>query len=204
MNSSNYKVIVFDLGNVLINFDYNIITNSFNSIKAGLGNKFEKLYYENYHIHEQFEKNEISLEAFTEIMLSWLDNKLTKEDFYKTYSEIFSVNEKMTRLLSKLSQKNKLFLLSNTNVIHQKYGWEKYEFLNHFDKLFLSHELGARKPEKKIFELVQECTGFAPNEHFFTDDVPEYVAAAQQVGWDALQFTGYESLVNQLKTRNII
>ena len=199
-----YKAIIFDLGNVLLNFDYNIIINSLNNVEPGLGNKFEKLYYENYQLHEDLEKDKISVAKFTEIILFWLEKKVSPEQFYNIYSDMFNPNKDVINLLPILKNKYKLYLLSNTNYIHQKYGWEQYEFLKHFDKLILSHEVKARKPEREIFTIAQKIVDCSPSHIFFTDDIPEYVNAAKSAGWDAVQFVGYSQLVNDLKSRNII
>ncbi|MDZ7764577.1 MAG: HAD family phosphatase [Melioribacteraceae bacterium] len=204
MEKSQIKIIVFDLGNVLIPFDYKIIIDNLNKIETGLGNKFENLYAENYHVHQAFEKAEISTDEFTKTMLGWLDNKIDAEQFYHIYSDLFTVNEEMVELLPILKQNYKLVLLSNTNYIHQKYGWEKYDFLNHFDKLILSHEVGARKPEENIYKAVESYTGENPETHFFTDDVQEYVQAAKSLGWDAVQFRSADEYKTALKERNII
>lgn len=147
-----YSVIVFDLGNVLLPFDYNVIIKGFDQIQSGLGSKFASYYKTNYDVHRKFERGEYSVEDFTEIMLTVLDHKVSREDFYKIYSEIFTVNKKLVAVLPELKKNFRLVLLSNTNAIHQKYGWGGYEFLKYFDKLVLSHEVGAvnrRKPFMK-------------------------------------------------------
>lgn len=204
MNNSKIKVLVFDLGNVLIPFDYNIIINNFNNIEPQLGDKFEKLYTKNYYVHESFEKGEMSVNEFSRIMLTWLDNKIDQEKFCNIFSNIFTLNEELIDLLPKLKKKIPLVLLSNTNHIHQKYGWEKYDFLKHFDKLVLSHEVGYRKPEEGIYKAVENYTGESPDAHLFTDDILEYVEAAKNFGWEAVQFTSTNNYKKVLNERNIL
>lgn len=204
MKTNNYSVIVFDLGNVLIPFDYNIVVNRLNRVEKGLGDRFVKFYSENYELHKRFERWEISTEEFLNTMLNWLDNKVTAEEFCDIYSKIFSVNVDVVNLLPELKKDYKLVLLSNTNYIHQKYGYGHYEFLNNFDKLILSHEVGAVKPEGKIYKAVESFTNRPSKEHLFIDDVEEYVEGAKAVGWSAIQFTGYQQLVYDLKGRGIL
>lgn len=199
----NFSVIVFDLGNVLIPFDYNIIINKLDNIEEGLGERFYKFYQQNYNIHRSFEKWEITTEKFIETMLNWADNKIDGKTFCKIYSEIFSVNEKLTDLLPKLKQNYKLVLLSNTNYIHQEYGWKNYSFLNNFDKLILSHEVHAVKPEPAIYKAVMDFTNEAPEKHLFIDDVAEYVEGAIEAGWDAIRYVGFTSLLKEFDKRNI-
>jgi putative hydrolase of the HAD superfamily len=204
MNNSNISVIVFDLGNVLIPFNYKIILERLNNLSPGLGDKFSKLYAENYHVHRQFEKWELTNEQFIEIMLSWVDNKITEEDFCVLYSDIFEENKRTTALLPILKQKYKLVLLSNTNDIHKKYGWDKYDFIKHFDKLILSHEVGAIKPEPAIYKAVEKFTCLAPEQHIFIDDIADYAEGARKMGWDAIQFTGHDNLILEFNKRGII
>ena len=136
-------------------------------------------------------------------MLKWLNYKVTSEEFCEIYSSIFTLNEEVAGLLPHLKKKYKLVLLSNTNYIHMKYGWEGYDFLRHFDKLILSHEVGAIKPEEKIYKAVEEFTKRPSGEHLFIDDIAEYADGAKKLSWDAIQFINYPQLISELKERNI-
>ncbi len=202
--SSKYSVIVFDLGNVLIPFDYTKPLNHFNKIEAGLGDKFAQYYRDQYNIHREFEKGIIGEEEYLSIMLDWLEHKVTVEQFCRIISDIFTLNEDVIRLIPVLKKKYKVVLLSNTNSIHKRYGYAHYDFLNWFDKLFLSHEVGAVKPEEKIYRTVELYTKKPPQEHFFIDDIQEYIDGAKRCGWDGVQFTGYKKLIIELKKRRII
>jgi len=204
MKLRKYSAIVFDLGMVLIPFDYNIAVNRLNQIEQNLGNRFIQFYNSNYQLHREFEKGMMTESEFIEKMLTIVDHKLDRETFCKIYSEIFALNEDVATLLPVIKKDYKLFLLSNTNSIHQKYGWQKYEFLKYFDKLILSHEVRSLKPEEEIYHAVEKASGFPSAEHFYIDDVQEYVDAAINLGWDAVQFVDYQKLVDDLKSRNII
>jgi putative hydrolase of the HAD superfamily len=201
---NKYSVIVFDLGNVLLPFDYNVIISKFDRIERGLGSKFAAYYKDNYNVHRRFERGEFTPDKFVEIMLDVLDHKMSGEAFCEAYSKIFTVNEKLVAALPVLKKNCQLVLLSNTNAIHQKFGWGAYEFLKLFDKLILSHEVHAVKPEKEIYEAVESFTQKSPQEHFYVDDVPEYVAAARKLGWDAVQFVGNKRLFEEFKKRELL
>lgn len=204
MIKRKYSAIVFDLGQVLLPFSYQSFIDFLNQRKSGLGKSFIKLYQENYHIHRSFEKGELSEEEFINLMLSWAENQITSDEFCQHWSNIFSLNEDVISLLPVLKEKYKLYLLSNTNSIHKKFGYEHYEFLNHFDKLFLSHEVGLIKPELEIYKLVQNHAQLPPEELIFIDDILEYVETPKKLGWDGIQFTNYINLVEEFKSRNII
>ena len=59
------------------------------------------------------------------------------------------------------------------------------------------------KPEEKIYRAVENVSGHPSNEHFYIDDIQEYVNAAIKIGWDAVQFIDHKTLVGELKERNI-
>ena len=204
MSSHKISAIVFDLGNVLLPFNYIFAINNLNQIEPELGNRFINFYKSNYHLHRDFEKGIISEDSFLDIMLNAVEHKIKKETFCKIFSDIFTVNENVVSLLPILKKDYKLFLLSNTNSIHQEYGWKKYEFLKYFDKLILSHEVHSLKPEEKIYREVEKTSGLPSEEHFYIDDIEEYVDAAIKLGWDAVQFVDFQKLVDDLKSRNII
>lgn len=201
---SKYSVIVFDLGNVLIPFDYTKPLNHFNKIKPGLGDKFAQHYRDHYNVHREFEKGILSEDEYLAVMIEWLENKVTADEFRRIISDIFTLNYDVIHLIPELKKKYKVVLLSNTNSIHKQYGYGDYDFLNWFDKLFLSHEVGAVKPEEKIYKAVEQFTQRPSQEHFFIDDIQEYIDGAKRCGWNGVQFVGYEKLISELKERGII
>ncbi len=198
------SVIVFDLGNVLIPFDYENFLSELEAREKGLGEEFARKYRENYEIHRNFEKGKMSKQEFIDIMMDWTNYQMTEEEFCFYFSNIFSVNENVVKMLPVLKRNYTLILLSNTNEIHMEYGWKKYEFLKYFDKLILSHEVGAAKPEAEIYKAVEQFTRKEPIEHIFIDDVAEYTEAAKKLGWDAIQFKNSEDLTGEFLKRGIL
>ncbi len=204
MTNKKYSAIVFDLGQVLIRFDYKYFVDRVNKHKPGIGEKFLELYKDNYNIHRELERGRINEKDFIAKMLEYLEHCIDGETFCKYWSDIFTPNEDVIALLPKLKKNYKVYLLSNTNAIHQKYGYQHYAFLKEFDKLFLSHQVGFIKPEEEIYRAVEKVSGVPSAEHIFIDDVLEYVDGAKKLGWDGIQFKGYEDLYQKLKERKIL
>jgi len=204
MIKRKFSVVVFDLGQVLVRFDYKYFVEKVNKHKAGIGEQFLELYKNNYHIHRDFEKGKISEKDFIASMLNYLDHAIDEETFCRYWSDIFSFNDNVIALLPELKKHYKLYLVSNTNSIHKRYGYQDYEFLKLFDQLFLSHEVKFVKPEEEIYRIVENASGFPSEEHIFIDDILEYVDAAKSIGWDGIQFVGSDDLVNNLMIRNIL
>ena len=93
MSPRKYSAIVFDLGNVLIPFDYSIAINKLNQIEQGLGEKFIEFYKANYDFHREFEKGKIPEPEFINKMLEVTKHKVDAETFCRLYADIFSVNK---------------------------------------------------------------------------------------------------------------
>lgn len=203
MHIRKYSTIVFDLGNVLLPFNHQKWIKIYNKIEDGLGDRYYKKYLENHSLHRDYEAGKISDEEFININLNWLENKIDAEKFCEIYSDIFSVNNEVIELLPRLKQNYQLLLLSNTSEIHKKYGWENKKFLENFDELFLSHIIGSVKPEEKIYKAVENYTKNPVESLIFIDDVLENVIAAKNLGWDGIQFIGYENLTEEFKSREI-
>jgi HAD superfamily hydrolase (TIGR01509 family) len=201
---NKYSVIVFDLGNVLLPFSYEGTIKSLNEKSAGLGEQFAKYYKANRELLRDYERGNISDKKFLDSVLGGLDHKLSEEEFINYFSKVFTVNEKLVSLLPKLKEDYMLVLLSNTNSIHRENGWKDYEFLKYFDKLILSYQVHAVKPEPEIYKSVQEFTQKPPGEHIFIDDIAEYVEGAKMMGWDSVQYTGYDKLIADFNERNIL
>jgi glucose-1-phosphatase len=204
MSVHKYSVIVFDLGNVLINFDYEIAVKKFDKIEPDLGKKFLEHHKKNYHIHRAFEKGMIGEDEFINIALSGVNHKIDLLNFAKIYSDIFTPNYDVISLLPILKDKFKIILLSNTDPLHKKYGWEKYDFLSLFDHLVLSFEVGSVKPEEKIYKAVEEFSKVLPQELLYIDDIAEYAETAKTRGWDAVQFLNFKQLREVFRSRNIL
>jgi putative hydrolase of the HAD superfamily len=198
------KALIFDLGNVLIFFDWKIAERRLNEIQEGLGTLTTKFLKENNSIIKNLEKGKLTEDEFLNMIKSHLNSKIDKITIAKIFSEIFWENSELTKLLPELRKNYKLFLLSNTNIIHRKFGWDHYNFLKNFDKLFLSYEVGFAKPEEEIYQLVIHSIDLNPSEVLYIDDIEEYVNAAKNLGWNAVQFKSNEKLIEDLKSFNVI
>ncbi len=65
-----------------------------------------------------------------------------------------------------------------------------WPFLMEFDRRYISGQLGVIKPSPRIFQIVEEDSGMAPERLLFTDDMPYNIAAADARGWQTHLFDG--------------
>ncbi|HSB01042.1 MAG TPA: HAD family phosphatase [Anaerolineales bacterium] len=73
------------------------------------------------------------------------------------------------------------------------------KFDDAFDQIFISAEVGAMKPEARIFQLALEQFGVSPNEAVFVDDFYENIEGCEKIGMKGIHFKDPETALQQLK-----
>ena len=114
-------------------------------------------------------------------------------DFAEIWCDIFAEQREVTVLLDRIAAKADLVLLSNTDPLHLAYIRRQYGFLETFERLLLSYEIGYVKPAREIFERALGLAAPRTRMLFF-DDVPEFVSAARACGLPAEQFVDIAKL----------
>jgi 2-haloacid dehalogenase len=97
-----------------------------------------------------------------------------------------------------------LYALTNWSAETFGIARERYQFLEWFDGVLVSGEERMIKPEPAIFRLLLDRFGLDPGAAFYVDDSPANVAAAGELGFDAVRFTGPEQLRRDLKARGLL
>ncbi|NLW10702.1 MAG: HAD-IA family hydrolase [Clostridiaceae bacterium] len=129
-----------------------------------------------------------------------LNIKLKPDEFEKAFlgiiGEPFSGTEKM---LEELAGNYRLMILSNTNEPHWLYCLDKLPLTKYVETSFLSHEIGAMKPDDMIYEQVLEKLKVDPENIYYFDDKEENVVVARKHGMKAYRSWGGETLRQQLR-----
>lgn len=185
----NIKNIILDLGGVLINLDYNKINDRIGIL--GLSNAFSKS--EQIELFDKLEEGKISEKDFIRAFNRLAEANHNHQTIINAWNSIlldFPIER--LELLKHLGQKYRLFLFSNTNSIHiqevyniinRAYGIKN---LNHyFEKIYLSNELGIRKPKTDGFDYILKDNNLKRNETLFIDDSPQHVEGAKKAGLNA-------------------
>ena len=84
------------------------------------------------------------------------------------------------------------------------YAQTQYDFLNEFDRAFVSGRMGVIKPDAEIYRQLEAATGIAPNGLIFTDDRAENIAAAAARGWRVHLFTNWEGWAERLVAEGLL
>jgi putative hydrolase of the HAD superfamily len=114
------------------------------------------------------------------------------------YGNIFREIPATCDLLRRLRSRYPLYLLSDTNEIHFGYVRERVEILKLFEAFILSYQVGAMKPEARIYQEALRRSGLPAEACVFVDDRPACVEGAAQVGMQAIQFQSAERLAADL------
>jgi len=195
----NIKAIVFDLGGVILNIDYQ---NTIQKFKL-LGVKNTEDFYSKKsqsNLFNQFEKGEISKKKFFAELQQKAPLSSTKELKDAWNSMLLDLPSKRIDILKKISLNYSIFLLSNTNNIHiskfkQKIGKTRYnEFYELFSKVYYSHEIGMRKPESRVFKLVLTENNLSSSEVLFIDDSIQHIESAQKLGIKTYHLSNNEDI----------
>jgi len=185
---------VFDLGNVLLFYDYAPFYKKIAGCSRRVGDLSDA-------VREEYRRSGIGrggdFETFYEGVSRALSLDMSPEDFRRAWSDIFTANTPMIEIVRQAPRPR--FLLSNTDAIHVAWIRERFpEVFPLFDGCVFSNEVGAEKPEEAIYRHVERLSGAPPERHVFIDDTPPFVAAARALGWRAIEFTGVEDCVRQL------
>ena len=197
------KTIIFDLGNVLIPFDF---TRGYKGMEAlsGLPAAEIRRRIASTDLVHRFESGLIEPQDFVARIGELLETSLPYEKFAEIWSSIFLPPTLVTEeIVEALHRNYRLLVLSNTNAIHFEMVRETYPLLRHFDGFTLSHEVKAMKPDPRIYAAVLAEARCAPEHCFYTDDIAAYVEAGRQHGIDAVQFQSREQLEAEMRSRGI-
>lgn len=94
--------------------------------------------------------------------------------------------------------------LTNFGTDSFAFARTQYDFLNEFDRAWVSGDLGVVKPDARIYEIVEADTGLPPGALLFTDDKPENIEAAAARGWQVHLFEGPQGWAQRLLAAGLL
>lgn len=200
--SVEIKAVIFDLGNVLVNYDVEKAAVRFSAV-SGLSTReiWRRFFLSRF--EQAYTRGEISTQEFHRIACKTLGVVIPYATFRHYWTDIFWENPGMDKLLGKLKKHYPLYLISNTNHMHFTYIKKQFKILRHFEKVFPSHEVGARKPDPKIYRRVLKKIGLHPQETVFIDDMKSFVAGARKTGMRTIHFKDRFALIRSLRKLSI-
>lgn len=198
------KSIFLDLGNVVIAFDFKL---AYARLAEHCGCRPEELpgRIRATGLVAPFERGELSPERFVRDFSAALNLNLTYPEFCEWWSCVFLPEPLVPEaLLQDLASRYRLLAVSNTNPIHFEMIQKAYPLLRHFHDFVLSYEIGAAKPEAKIYREAIARAQSSAGECLFVDDLAGNVEAAREHGIEAVQFFSARQLEGELRARGLL
>ncbi len=187
---------IFDMGNVLIDIDFKRVLGVWSNLSGTpLAHLMERFTMGD--AFKQHERGEISDEQFAQALCNEMGIALSFEQFSAGWQSIFvGLRPDAIAIMKNLrEQGHRVVVLSNTNNLHLEHWPTHYpEIEQNADALYLSQEIGLRKPDSAIFQYVLDKEGFSAQEAVFFDDVAENVNAASALGIQAILVTDNQTL----------
>ena len=183
------KNIIFDLGGIFMNLDFKLTERAF--VELGI-TQFSAMYSQHHSndLFEQLETGKITAGEFYEVFRKESKSQLTNEQI-KTAWNALLLDFPAERLewLDVIRHKYKVYLFSNTNIIHYDAFMEILSnnngctyFNTYFLKAYYSHQLGLRKPYRESYQKILEEQGLLAAETLFIDDTAKNIEGAQNAG----------------------
>ena len=195
----NIDNIIFDLGNVILNIDYQNTIDAFEKIGVINASSFYSKSSQ-LNIFSQLETGRISKHDFV-LEIQKFAPKASATQIINAWNAILQdLPDERLEVLKKIKDKFSIFLLSNTNSIHiekiiNNLGVKKYEeFYNLFDKVYYSHEIKLRKPNADIFRLVIKENNLSIKKTLFIDDSIQHIESAKRIGLKTYHLDGKETM----------
>lgn len=193
------EAVVFDLGGVLLEVGFESV---FECWAADAGGAVASI-RERFHFdaaYEQHERGEINASQYFAALRQSLNLSLTEEQFHRGWNQcVRGEIPGVAEVVGEFGARLPIYVFSNTNAAHYTDWGPRYQHLMQpFRRLFMSHEMGMRKPEARAFEFIASEIGVdLPNILFF-DDTAENIKGARAVGMQAVHVRNIEDLRSAL------
>jgi putative hydrolase of the HAD superfamily len=201
MIDSGIRNLIFDFGGVLIHIDYQATVKAFENLGIDAQEAFYAQHTQSA-LFDAYETGKISSQHFINGLLDHLPSGTSPNKVVAAWNAmILDVPAYSIHLLQDLRARGyRLFMLSNTNALHIDLALRRWAHTSPhlpealFDKVYLSHEMGMRKPDPAIFTRVCHEQGLNPAETLFIDDSIQHIVGAQSAGLHTYHLEGEHTL----------
>ena len=192
--------LIFDIGNVLVTFDYSRAADALSALGADLSDRvaMEQL-------AARYERGEFGRAEFLAELRVILRHTADDSAVARAWQEIFEPNLPMWELVEKLHASHPLYLLSNTNCLHHDYLLREYAIFEKFADGVFSYRAKLAQPEREICEGALRQVGLAPPSTIYRDDLTPNVEAARGAGLRAFRYDpgAHGALLSTLRAEGV-
>ena len=191
--------LLFDLGHVVLDIDFNKTLECWaghaDCEPAHLVGRFARD-----DIYQRHEKGEIGEVEFFAALRASLGICLSDAQFLEGWNAIFAGEMPgIAPLLARAAKRLPLYAFSNTNGAHAEHFSQRYTaVLGYFREIFLSSDIGLRKPDAAAYDHVVQAIGIPAGRIVFFDDLAENIEGARARGLTAVHVTSPEDVADAL------
>jgi HAD superfamily hydrolase (TIGR01509 family) len=181
------RTLLFDLGGVIIDFDFDRAFRFWaaraSCEPAEIGRRFSLD-----EPYEQHERGELHASDYFASLRRSLNVSLSDDELIEGWNDVYlGVMPGIVAMLTIAGERFPLYAFTNSNPTHQSEWSVRFaKELSIFKNIFVSSELGLRKPDPEAFSEVASRTGFSVSEFLFFDDTPENIDGARSAGMHAV------------------
>jgi glucose-1-phosphatase len=180
------EVVIFDLGKVLVDFDYSIAAKKI-SAKGNIPPEEVQRLIDHSPLLFRYETGVIDQAEFHREVCKLTGYCGPLDEFAPDFSDIFSAIEPMIALHEELRGRGiPTFILSNTNDMAAGHIRGAFPFFSNFDGYIFSYEQGVMKPDMRIYEIAEKITGRRGEQIVYIDDRLENVEPGRKRGWHGI------------------
>lgn len=190
--------IFFDLGNIFVGLRSG---EKLRALAKRSGQPIE-VFCERIWSHQRahaYERGQHSCEEYFALLAEDLDLAFAQADLQEAFCDIFHPLPERVALARRLARRYPLALISNTCAAHIRHLESSYDFFPLFAPKIYSHEVGARKPHPRIYEIALEKSGATKEQSIFIDDLAENLTTPSQTGWHTLHLPPGTDLESALR-----
>jgi putative hydrolase of the HAD superfamily len=172
---------LFDIGNVLLRFDYkkpmlSLVPPHLGDAAARLSLLEEK--------KDDLESGRIEADVFISWALDTLGSDASPDDFRLAWRSIFTPIHETWELVKKLKTAgHRLILFSNINAIHHPWIFEEFPIFSHFDGAVMSYQIGCMKPSDEFYLRATKLYQLDPGDTIYIDDLKANIEAGRRFGF---------------------
>jgi glucose-1-phosphatase len=195
------KALLFDLGGVLVDIDFGRAISAWAPYSALAPDELRKRFKHDAQ-YDRHERGEISADEYFAHLSTTLQLTASTEQIEQGWNAIFIGEIQQTRrLVEAMRGTLPCYAFTNTNASHMATWTSLFpEVVGAFDRIFASHQLGLRKPERKAFDRICSLTGTPAASILFFDDLAENVQAAENAGLQGVLVRSPEDVATSLRS----
>jgi FMN phosphatase YigB (HAD superfamily) len=190
LQAPKVEAVVFDIGNVLVNFDFAPFYSAMSAKCAASGRLALEAFLEP--TKQAYESGRMGRREFVRRSIELLGFGGSEAEFQSAWENIFTLNPLMEQVVKALSKRFPLFLLSNTNDLHREFLFRQFPVFGLFRGGIYSDEVQVLKPNPEIFRITRDRFDLNPERTLFVDDLRPNVEAAKESGFQVFQYASLE------------